>query len=240
MLIDRKALVAHLGHIRCEGLLPDAVLSGQFISAGASADRQVMVLAGGMPKVDPLAEEVGVTNLELLNKVLESMDDDNINLTVENGFIVVTAHDRTFRLVTAAARVIGTRIDQQLVDRIRALVPDNAPWGNLEHQFVRGVMKAASILKADVMTLSVGPNGSSLGVGEERLNIARFDLPAFKDAQSYELTLPKTVMVPVLTQLTDFTKAQMCLTGPDSVIAIREGTYTYIISPDKPGADAKK
>lgn len=234
MLIGRQALRTHLGHLYVDGLLPDMCLSDKFVGAGASVDRQVMVVSGPIDKADPLVTETGVTNLGLFLKVLDSMNDDDISISVEDRFIVVTAHDRVFRLVTSAPRVIGTRIEPELKEKVLQLIPATAEWHSLEHSFVDGVLSASSILKADTMDLAVGTAGSTLGVGDPRLNVAHFDLPSIKATVMYNLLLSTSAFVPVLKQLSDFTKAQIALTGPDSVIAIREGVFLYIVSPNKP------
>jgi len=127
-----------------------------------------------------------------------------------------------------------------LKDKILGLIPSNVTWRSLEHRFVAGVLSAASILKAENMDLAVGKSRSSLGVGDARLNAAHFDLPDIKADSEYTLLLSSSAFIPVLKQLSDFTKAQIAITGPESVIAIREGAYLYIVSPNKPDSEASK
>lgn len=240
MRIARKAFVTHLQHLNCGGLLPDIALTGQFIGVGATVgDRGVMVMSGPVEKADPLSEEIGVTNLELFIKVLQSMEDDEVSLNIEDRFIVVAAHDRTFKLITSAPRVLGTRIDDDMKVKILQLIPATAEWNSLEHRFVEGVLSAAQILKAEVLILTIGPTGGYMEVGDPKINVARFDLPDLKAPSEYQLLLSAAYMVPVLKQLTDFTKAQIVVTGPESVIAVREGGFTYIVSPDRPDAGKK-
>jgi hypothetical protein len=233
--IDRKKLTSHLEHIHCGGLLPDVVLSGQFQGLGVDLNKQVMVQTGPLEGAEPLANEIGVTNLGLL---IEALEDDQVNLTVEDRAVVVSTHDRTFRLATSAPRVIGTRIEDHLMEKVSKLIPVESQWHPLEHRTVKGVRSAARALSAEVVTLAVKPTGSEIIVGDPRLNVAQFELPDFKAAEEYSILLSKDSLLPVLNQLSDFTKAEMTLTGPDSVIGIREGSFSYIISPDK--AENKK
>lgn len=239
MNIERRVLIDHLSHIYTDGLLPDIVLSGQFQGVGASIDRQVLVITGPLEKSDPFSEAIGITNLGLLIKVLDSMEDDQISLSIEDRAIVAASHDRVFRLVTSAPRVIGTRIDEAIQAKVLELVPPTADWRPLEHRLVTGVLSAARILSAEVIKLSVSSAGGVMIVGDPRLNVGQFELPDLKSAVEYSLLLSASALVPVFKQLVDFTKVQMTLTGPDSVIAIKEGSYTYVISPDRPETPKK-
>lgn len=230
MKIAREALISHLRRIHCEGLLPDIVLSGQFQGVGISVDRLVLVTVGPLDKAEPLPGETGITNLGMLLKVLDSMIDDEVSFSIEGQFIVIGAHDRTFKLVTSNPRSIGTKVSDETKDKISSLVPSTAEWHALEHRFVEGTLKASGILRAEAVTFEVRSLGALLRVGDPRMNVADFELPDYKSAAGYDLSVASSHIVPVFKQLSDFTKAQMALTGPDSVVAIREGGYTYYVS----------
>lgn len=235
MLVDRPAFVNHLRRITCDGILPEAVVRDSFSSYGASVDRGFFVQAGSLPGCDPLVKEIGLPNLSLLLRALESFEDDKVAFDVVDSHVVLQTNERSYRLVMANPATISTRIDSETRDQCLKFL-EGGTQHPLEQGFVKGMLKASQILKDKELLLRmvVGPTGSRFIVGDPKINAATFSLPEFRSTgETYTLVLPPAHTLGAFSQLSDFTRASMTLTGPDGVIGLREGDYLYIISSDK-------
>lgn len=137
-------------------------------------------------------------------------------------------------MVTAEPRNISTSADPKVAEKIRALVPVDGVWQHLGRRLVSSVLEAAQKLSAERVTLRVTSEGSTVLVGEKRTNSVEVPSSEIKAAASYELVLRTELLTPIFKLLSDFTQAQLLLTGPDSVVAVREGRYTFVLSPDRP------
>lgn len=233
MLVERKKLVDHLEKIYCDGLLKDVVLTDRFGASGFSVPQDLLVIAGQRDWALPLAGELGVVNLELLIKILGIGDDEKIAFDVTEQHIVLETNERTIKLVTAAPRVIGSKVDPHIQEKVLGLIPADRKWIPLGFQLVKGIQEAISKLKAENVLFLCTPNGTKVVVGEERQNSVSFRFPDLVTAEEFKLTFPTTLINPVLNQISDFTKAEIMVIGPATIVPIREGDYTYIMSPSK-------
>lgn len=233
MLVYRKKLIDHLSKINCGGLLKDTVLHSRFACRGFSVNQDLFLSTGDCEWATPLASEVGVVNLELLIKVLEIGDDEKISFDVEGQFLVLQSSDRVIKLVTAAPRVIGSRAEPHLVEHVMAMIPAEAKWVHLGARLVNGIQEAIQKLSAENVLLFASPSGTRVVVGEEKQNSITFQFPELVAASDYQLVFHSALVAPVFKQVTDYTKAEICLTGANSVVPIREGAYMFVISPAK-------
>lgn len=233
MLVDRKQLTTHLGKISCGGLLKDAILSERFQCTGFSVAQDLLVVTAGMEKADPLASVVGVVGLDLLISVLGIGDDEKITFDIVENHLVLKTGDRTIQLVTADPSVIGSKADQHMVERVLAAIPADSKWVPLPSRLVTGILDAAKKLKAENIFFLPGPAGTKIIVGEEKQNSISFKFPELVAPTEYKLVLPSPVLLAVLGQITDYTKAEITLTGPDSIVPVREGSYLFVVSPGK-------
>lgn len=245
MIVQKKALVDHLKRIYCGGLIPDVILLEGFKAEAISTSKDLMVFTSNMEKAEKLPSEIGIINLELLIKMIELGEDDKVAITLapekDPNYIVIDSDGRTVKLVMASTKVIGSRVEVVNRTAIMNLIPAEAAWVHLAYRTVQGVLESMQKLSAESVTIQVGPNGSLFLVGDARQNSAQFPFPELKsEKDEYQLLIQAKLVGPVLKQLSDFTKATIALTGPDSVVGFREGPYVYIVSPDKAPVEAAK
>lgn len=233
MLVERKKLTEHLSHLNCGGLLKDVILTDRFKAAGFSINQDLLVVTQGLDKADPLPAELGVVNLELLIRSLGIGDDEKVSFDIDGPHLILQSSDRKISLVTAAARVIGSRADEHMVDKLLKPLTGALPWAKLGLRIVTGIQEGIQILAAEHVIFHVTPKGTRIVVGESAANSIEFNFPELKYETEYQLMFHAGLISPVLKQITDFTKAEMLLTGPESVVPIREGNYMYVMSPAK-------
>lgn len=241
MLVDRKKFIEHLSKINCGGLLKDSILSDRFKCTGFSVSQDLLLVTAGMDGADPLAKEVGVVNLEMFLKILSIGEEEKIAFSILEDspnakYIVIEYPNRpgdVAKLVTSNPNVIGSRAEPHLVEKVLGLIPADQKWTPLGTHIVRGVQEAIQKLGAEVVVFHASPKGSRVVVGEEKANSISLNFPDLLSKEEYKLTFHSTLIAPVFQQITDYTKAEVLLTGKDSVVPVREGAYMFVMSPAK-------
>ncbi len=247
MKIKRDALIRHLQRIACGGQIPDAVFTGAFKTDAMSADHLLLVLAPGLPKTKVLwkkGEAGGIPNLERLIKaasVLSGAGNEavEVDVTMEANRLVVNEEDRgLLRLLTAAPKTIGSRVEEDVRKSLMSKLPKaGADCIPLTRPLVEGITKTFSLFKAEEIELFVGPQGGKIQVGNANADTAEFASEELKATKKYSLLFGEH-FVDILGIVTDFNAAVLHLTGPDKLIMIDDGGYKYILAPRNKGADA--
>lgn len=237
MLVDKDRIVAHLHKLYTNGQVPEAIVTGAFSAAAVSPDQQLIVVVPGLDKVEALGSEpIGIVDLDLFIKSLKSLSGDggDIGVVYEgNRLKAEQRHGGRMSFATASPTTIGTRISEDSLSKAKAFI-EKGTAVPLDQTTVQGVLETTKLLKADEIMVRVKEGGGHIFVGAEVSHNATFDMPKLvpQDGQDdYTLPVSASVLIDVLQQVSDYTQAQLVLTGPDSLLAIREGEYMYIVSP---------
>lgn len=237
MLIDKDRIVGHLKKLRCNGQIQEAIVVGAFSSAAVSASQELIVIVPGLDKVEPLSSEpVGVVDLELFIRALGSLSGDkgDIGIVFENNRIrAEQRHGGKMSFAVASPTTIGTRISAETQVQAVAFIEKGVEVA-LDQTTVNGVLETAKLLKAEEIQINVRVAGGNIFVGAEVSHNATFEvakLVPVVGTPDYTLHINAAILLAVFEQITDYTQAKLILTGPDSMVAVREGGYIYIISP---------
>lgn len=241
MNIDRKDLDLHLHRISCRGQIKEAVFGGAFATAAITPDMLLLVVAPGLNGVDPLPEEVGIADLEKLRIACRLFTDAGeevgaaAEITIVDKVMVIQNQRGRSRLITALPKTIATRVPPETVKALEAQV--GAVEVPLTRETIDDVRDAFAGLKAEEITLQVGPKGGMIRVGGANTDQAELELAELKAPEEYTLTFSDH-LIDILTTVTD-EDATLLLAGAGKLIAIRDGEYSYYLSPRAPSADNK-
>lgn len=241
MRIDRKDLELHLRRISCGGQIKEAVFNGAFATAAITPDMLLLVTAPGLNGADPLPQEIGLADLEKLRTACRLFTDAGEEVgaaaeidVVDNVLVIQNQRGRS-RLVTAAPKTIATRVVPETVKALEGQIGTlSVP---LTRETIEDVRDAFAGLKAEEVTLTVGPEGGQIRIGGENSDQAELELPDLKAPEQYDLTF-SAHLIDVLTTVTE-EDATVVLSGPGKLIAIRDGEYNYLLSPRAPSVEKK-
>lgn len=241
MRINRSKLIQHLSRLACSGQCTEVVFRDAFSANALTPDQLLLVSVPDLEGSEPLTAEIGVADLGLLTKALRLLPGEGntgieVDVYVQDNRLIIDDGVRGVqRLLTAAPKTIGTRIEVETVDKLFAtfdsVVEVPLPQGVLE-----GVCSAFALYKAEEVELSVSAAGVKIAVGTEKTHRAEFALSDTALMQSYSLLFGKH-LVDVFAVITDFSSAKLCLSGPAKPILIEDGEYSYILSPRSRSAD---
>lgn len=244
MNIDRAAFAQHLRKISCGGKINEVVFHEGFATAALTEDQQLLVIAPSLPKMEPLAEPTGVSGLDILIKGLGILsgsgeEQDAVDIQMEDHRLVVNEGYRgELRLMTAAPKTIGTRVDPKISEKIqdKAEAQDHLVEIPLTHALVHFAQSMFNLMKAEEVELVFNPDGSKIRVGNQNTHMAEYDLQGVDTDQEYTLLFGDH-LIAVLGNITNFSEASITSGGPKNFIGIKDGTYRYILSPRVRGAD---
>lgn len=238
MLLDRNRILQHLERISVNGQFSEVVLSGAFkCQAMSPGDQQLLVLADELKSVPPLAQEVGITDLSVLIKVIKSLAQETTEVAIgfeETRIAVDTKHGTKFRIVAMSPNAVPTKVDDAYRTAIEGFLP-SATWVPLPEVGVKEIVSSYGLLKSSEVQLNVS-QVIEVQIGQDVEHYAVHRLGELKTPpeQPYTLKLNARIFTDVLRLVSDFTIAQLALVDIGSgnrFVAIREGSYTYVISP---------
>lgn len=244
MKVKRAALIRHLERVMCRGQVTEAVFSDGFATQAFTADQLLLVLAPPLPKVEPLEEDIGVADLNVLVRSLgfiagEGNEGADVSVRVENSRLVIDEDHRGVQyLMLASPRTIGTRIEQKTVDKLLAAAPelDEDKGVALTRALVEGIRATYAGYKAADIEVFVGPKGGCVRVGNETGHFAEFRSKDLKASEEYSVLFGQH-LVDVLSQISDFSNAVLMLGGPGHLVSIFDGDYQYILGPRRRSTD---
>lgn len=241
MLLDKRKLTDHLSRILCGGQIKEAVMHGAFECHAITVNTQLLVIVPPLPKAETLPEEVGILDLDLVNRLISTLSGDGGEVGLEikgNRLLAEQRHGGKIKMVTAAPSTISTRIGADKVTGAMALFEREGKKVPLNQSTVQGVLETSRLLKATQINLTVGPEGSTfvVGQGNEHSHTAEFALGQLKADVTYELPIDANILTDVFSGVSDFTQAELVVTGPDSLVMVQEGGYKYVISPQRAAA----
>jgi len=242
----RSALVQHLNKIACGGRITEAVFGDAFATRALSPDQMLLVNAPTLPDVEPLEEEIGVSDLSMVIRAFgfipgEGNEGADVHVYVEDGRLIIDEEEHSKArqyLMTASPKTIGTRIEEATAKKLL----DKAPSGKglkLTRQLVQGIQKTFSGYKATEIELFIGKKGGHVRVGNENGHYAEFESKDLKGKEEYSVLFGGH-LVDVLAQVTDFTSAELRLGGPGQMAVVQDGDYQYLLGPKKRAADEKQ
>lgn len=240
MLIDKDRIVDHLNRIHVNGQIPEVVVKNAFSASAISASQQLIVVAAGLDKVEPLSnEEIGIVDLPLFIRSLRSLSGEGGQLGIQYADKRLRAEQRhggRMSFATASPSTISTRLEDGTAEKALAGTTGGVAVP-LEKNVVDGVFETTKLLKAEEIQINVKRGGGNIFVGAEVSHNATFDVEKMQPREGesdYTLYADAAVFTDVLQQISDYTQAQIILNGPQQLFAIKEGLYTYIISPKAP------
>jgi len=241
MKMLRETLRRHLTRVACGGEITDAVFTGAFATAVMTPDQNMLLITDGVQDGKAPWREVGIVDLPMLIGALGVREGDrdelaDVKIDMWKDFLLV---DGKGRVPTGEPRVIGSRTDDDVVADLQKKIAQ-AETIVLRGSEVREICKAFSVFKADYVTLHVGPGNGRVTVGDEEKG-GHWDaqVKQLVDDQEYDLTFSHH-LIDVLATVVDDEDFALHLTGPDSVVGLTGGGYTYIISPRAKPADERK
>ena len=247
MKIKRDILIQHLQRIACSGQITEAVFTGAFATTALTPDQLLLCIAPPLPKTRVLVkkgEEVGIAELGMFMKalgVLAGVGTEAVSVEIrleEHRLVVDEEHRGMLRLLTAAPKTIGTRVDEDVAQKIVAKAPEGKDGGiPLTRALVDGIRGTFALLKAEEIELTVGPAGGTIRVGGDNANTAEFASDTLKAPTEYTLLFGEH-FVDVLSVITNYSEAMLYLSGPGKIILIDDDGYKYFLNPRSPGADA--
>lgn len=242
MKVNRGKFLLHLERLLAGGQCTEVVFQGAFAANALTPDQMLMVVAPDISSVEPLAEEIGVSDIGLLIRALKLLaGEGNIGVEthvyVNDNRLVIDDKDRGVQqLLIAAPRTIATRIEQETVDDVLKDAPKKANSVALTRAIVEGVRGAFSLYKAEEVEIVVGPKGSKIIVGSDRTHRAEFPLE-FKSKTEYTLIFGRH-LTDVFSVISDYSSARISFgKGPEDSILVEDAGYRYFLSPRIRGAD---
>lgn len=241
MKIKRSKLVQHLKKIHCGGQITEAVFSKAFATNAMTADHLLMVLAPSLKGVEALEDDIGIADLGTVIKSFgfisgEGNEAVDVTIRVEEHRLVIDEERRgKLRLLTANPKTIGTRVEQNTLDKLKA----KAPKGNgiqLTRALIEGVQNAFTGFKSTEVELFVGPEGGKIRVGNDNEHVAEFESEELVGDKEYSL-LFGTHLIDVLAGVTDFANGKLHLGGPGNFVLIEDGGYKYYVDPRSRGKE---
>jgi hypothetical protein len=236
MKMKREKLVRHLEKISCNGQVKEAIFTKGFALQAMTPDHLLLVVAPSLKGVEPLTDDIGVTDLPLFVKALglmagEGNEGVEVDVRVEKHRLVIDEGSRGVqRLMTAAPRTIATRVEPETVGKVKEKVNREDDGIALTRSLIDGIRNTFAAYKAVEVELLVGPEGGKVRVGSTKSHLAEFESEALTADEEYTLLFGEQ-FIDVLSVITDFSSAVMRLSGPEGIVAIEEGSYAYYLSP---------
>jgi len=235
MLVDRESVISHFRHIHLGGEIQEATFTDNLKCTAISGTDTILIRAEGLPGGYPLPEPVGIIELPTVIKALERLSPQRLKVAIDfdtaNGvFSFSTENNGRVCFATSTPQLIATHVDPEFVDGFVSRVTDgdSAPISQTFSELIRN---AAAIIDGKVITLAVRETGTQVRVGSpSRGEFCEFIFPALKSSEAYELHLDADDLIPVLKETQDYTRADLFASGPDGLVAVREGPYTYVLS----------
>lgn len=235
MVISTEQALGHFRRIHLGGEIGEVVLTGQLCATATTVNQDLLLVTPDLEEAEPLPQPVGVLDLKRLIMAIErySYDGGYVSLTFETAkrrIIVATPQSGAVYFETADPNVICTSIAQENRDAILSTLPDAELGAWLSKAVIDGVLDSSRVLSADVIGLEVRP-GASRFVVVGSGNFAVVPYPDLESEEQYWLWFDAKLLTAVLRQIEDYAQSLVQVTGPDSVVAIREADYLYVLSP---------
>lgn len=239
MQVERKRFMEHLAKIHANGQIKEAVLHDSFACNALNGDGQLMVMAPSLKGVEPLPDQVGVTDVALLRSFIKSVggEGEQIGLEFKDAEIHLGhRHGGQIEMKTALPHLINSVVKPETVSKVVASIPKGAAEFPLSQATIQGVQETSGLIKPEIITLQVGKKGSTFVVGQSTGHIAKFPCEAKcgRGQDDYELIFSAKLLLDAFAMMHDYTATKIQLTGPDSMVVLSEGAYKYVVSPQEP------
>jgi len=237
MQFSRDAIIDHIRHVHAGGLVEEAVFSGRFDVQALTLPGTVLVLAGALSGAEPLPHPIGLGDLGRFLRALEKMTSDEsdvtLSLDVDAGRIALgTSYGGALSFRTLLPETVGTQILPETVAAIWSGVAGAASIP-LTQTLAQGILRSIPVVDASVVTICARPSRSWIVVGSESRSFHRFPFPFHQlpVVEPFDVTLEARQFATLLQQIRDFGQSELLVSGPDGCLALREGSYRYVVSP---------
>lgn len=236
MVIETRPLHKHLARIDCDGAVTEVVLRNDLGASAITTDRRLLVRAPGLTEHPALPTCIGLSDLGGLLKIVRKIarKDGQIDVRLDRGtnrLVLQTDSLGSISIPVLPANVIGTRVDQKIVDSIQAFLAP-FPAVLLEQAAVARILAAQQVLRADTLTLRVGTQSSSVLLGNVPYPCAEIPLETLSGDDDYELRFATHPLIAVLKQLDGCREPSITVTGRDSMVSVQDDGFTYVVSPE--------
>lgn len=246
MRVDRSKLMGHLRRIGCEGQVTEVVFRGAFGCAAITDDHLLLVIAPPLDGTEDIFPEsgVGLSDLSKFAKALQAISNPSaeetwVEMEMEKHRLVIDERPRgVLRILTAAPKTIGTRVDEKTAEGVLAKAPTTGGIP-LTRQLIEGIRTTFGLFKVTEVEVFLGPDGGKLRVGNDNSDVAEFESEDLKSDEPYSLLFGPH-LVSVLSVVQDYANAVLRLGGPKQPSVIEDGTYKYVLSPKLKGVEAPK
>ncbi len=225
--VNREQLLQHLRRIYC-GAVPDVTLEGPLSAKAISPATDLVVTTAGLLDIEPLPSPIGV-ELEPLIGTLNCLQGDEVELRLEGNHLVLASGKRRIRSQSIPRHLTGTQLDPQLLAALMAKLPDDG-WQQFPADLCKGVGQAIRGLGADQVIIRVGPEGSTIIVGDPMLYSVEFDVPEVVSDTSYGVFIPPGHLQAVFAEVGDSQPA-ICLAGANGMLGLRLESKDRSIEP---------
>lgn len=235
MKLSREAVTRHLSRIQVEGEINEVVLELDFSATAMSVDQGLLVLAPEFPLPEEFPEELGVIDLALMTRLIETAkpEGDMVDLGYEDQRITVDSGKLGKpSIMTADPTVVSTRISEEQIESCMEAIPEKK-GPVIPDDLADSIAQYVEMFGAQEMFLECSSRGTEILVGYPQGNFYPVKFPALKAAkgEKYTLILQASTFVRVLKQIEDFSKSTITLCGPGSFVVIDYAGYAYILSP---------
>lgn len=242
--VNRGKFLLHLERLLAGGQCTEVVFHDAFASNALTPDQMLCVIAPPIASVEGLAEDIGVSDVNLLIRALKALAGEGnigveVNIYVKDNRLIIDEKDRgVHQLLIAEPRTIATRIEQESIDEVLKDAPKKANGVALTRAIVEGVRNVFSLYKAEEVEIVVGTKGSKIIVGSDRTHRAEFPLD-YKAKEGFTLVFGRH-LTDVFSVISDYSSARLCFgSGPEDSILVEDAGYKYLLSPRIRGADDK-
>lgn len=245
MRINRSKLIQHIARIATAGQFKDVVFHDGFACTAFTPQQTLAVDAPAIDGAEPLAEEIGFTNLDMLAKALrlhpgEGNTGVEVDVYVEDRRLVIDDSSRgggKHWLVLSAPRMISTRIENETADKLFAIAKDGVEI-TLTKNVLEGVCNTFALYKAEELEVRLSKGRCTIFVGNETSDRGEYVLAADKSKDDYSIFFGKA-LVDVFSIVQDFSAAVLVVTGENRPVLIADGPYEYIVSPRTRGSEVR-
>jgi hypothetical protein len=233
-VIDKETVLGHLRHIHCGGQIGEVILTGALGATAIAVEKDLLVVAPELARVEPLVEPMGVPNLLGVIKAVEKLapEDTQVALSfeLERGRVVVaTQAGRSVHFQLAEPRVIATAVSNEYVGEVLSETADEIGIP-LPQAVIEGVLVARAILGADTIRLEPGEERGQVVVGNREADFALIPYPEFRSNPPVSAILSASVFGSVLRQVQDYTQSFLRLDETKGFVTVRDAAHLYVIA----------
>lgn len=244
--VNREALLAHVERVYDSGIGPDVVFEPDLRVSALTPDQALFVVSPSMETdVLPYRVAMKTKRVNALAEVLKkARDADQVRVrltgrTAGDGrpyqhVEVSSGRASCFVPTLLSPRDASTSVVQSDVRKVLDLLDEGETWP-VGRTVVKELRRALRLTDANEATLRVRARGSEIQAGARTGQFGAVDYPKLDPSgDEYDLLLQADAWRAVIKAVDDWDEAELILTGPESIVAVREAGWRYVMSPLTP------